>query len=547
MAFDKKQEQYETDLGFSEATSAYEAPYVICHTGSEDTMEQKQEFKAVLLKPLLEVGFGILLAVLSWLLFTKTSTDADYHYIGADAIEVFTDTKESNTYVFTGSGDMLYKIPEEFIVNYTSDHTSAILYNTISGKCHVVNNKEDYEIFSPVLSIALSDDGNYVLYSVSGGMGKYFLYLYDMEKHSETLLDSREYRLYGNMYVSAGGRLCFFTTYPMNLDETAEGISSYLIKDRGKPELLGKNLVLTAYSGEQQVLYLCGIQEDGTAIYSKSINGITTVLSKNITHAVYYNEDYSELLLDENGKYLLWTDTGVNIPISDTLITGVLIPSKVQFMSPYGSLAAYGFDSFRNKLLITKDNRLLFLDSNYQSRVLATEINPQNTVLSRDGRTLLYCNQAKQLIKITDFEGNCEQTILEEQVDAFRPLSDFTRIYYLMGSKLYYKSKNREAVLISEQASNLCRNQAGDTIFFLKDMGNEKAVYSSTDGKKPEPVMVGEQVTGLKEWNFGVVVQCVSDHETKAYYNLSGSEFTYLIDGVDMISQEDTSHKLRLY
>ncbi len=654
MAFDEKQEQYGTEEGFSKATSAYEAPYVIRQTGSEDTIEQKpdamnkvkeksnsksrsesrfnlntifapnqglfqnakseydysvfedyfethhskqlskaekkaiarknvaenkaaqkkfseeqnqglsqyiyqglnQEFepntsesaeeqkgRRALFKPMLGIGFGLLLVALTCVLFTKLGTDTDYRYIGADALEVFIDAQNTTTYVFAGSGDMLYKFPEEFNTYYTSDHTSVILFSPSSRKCHVVNNKEDYEIFSPVLSLALSDDGKYVLYSVAGGRGKFFLYLYDLEKHSEMLLDKQNDCIYNNMYVSSGGNLCFYTTYPMNLDETTDEMSAYLIKDLGKPELIGKNQILTAYSDDQHILYLCSINKDGTAAYSKSADGITTVLSNKLTHAVFYNENYSELLLEENGSYQLWTATGECIPISDTLIIGTLIPSKVQNKNSYGLITAYGFTSFRNKVLITADNKLLAIDSMYQTRILGTAAGPQFTALSRDGSTLVYCNQEKQLVRVTGLEGDCKQTILEEQVETFRPLSDFRQIYYLKGDRLYYKQKNKEAVLISEQASDLCVNQAGDMVFFLKETNSGKAVYCSTDGNTPEPMDIGEQVTGLMEWNFGVVVQSVSDHETKAYYNISGSEFSYLIDGVTMIREDSTSFK----
>ena len=163
----------------------------------------------------------------------------------------------------------------------------------------------------------------------------------------------------------------------------------------------------------------------------------------------------------------------------------------------------------------------------------------------RKNRQQTHCNQEKQLIRITDLEGACEQTILEEQVDSFRSLSDFRQIYYLRGDRLYYKRKNKEAVLISEQASSLCMNQAGDMIFFLKKTDSRKVVFCSTDGNKPEPVDIGKQVTQLKEWNFGVVVQSISDAGIKAYYNVSGKEFTYLIDGVDIVGQDNNSYEYR--
>jgi hypothetical protein len=113
--------------------------------------------------------------------------------------------------------------------------------------------------------------------------------------------------------------------------------------------------------------------------------------------------------------------------------------------------------------------------------------------------------------------------------------ANMSQVYYIQDDDLYFKKNNREERLICEKIRSFCSNPMG-TVFFLKDYESGKGtLYYSEEGQPAEAVEGGTNVTGVKEWNFGVVYQKFVNNTTAVFYNTKDTEFIFIMDGYDLL------------
>ncbi len=483
----------------------------------------------------LGISLGLLLAVGLLFFLGRENEGSDYEFMAKDAIEVYTNPTEGKTYIFNAFGDLLYKLEGYQYVSYTPDHTAAILYNWNTRYCYYVNAYRMKEFTSTIDNFALSEDGNYVVYSISGGTNKFYLMLYDVAKDKEIMIDNQE-KHFGILYILSGGKKISYISYRLSETGAIENLEAYLIQNGGQPELLGENMFVFAISSDIQHIYY-GQFIDGMmgAVYVRS-NGEEQKLSEGLSSAIYMNKDSSEILIENNGSFYLRSQDGESKKIVDQQINNIIVPDRTLVNQKSNSIIRFGFRSFGEKLLLCNDNSIKYLDNNYNVTDIAVTGDVTNIILTEDNEKLFFLDPEERLIKVSDLGGEETLEVMANDVSDFKVTKDISQIYFLRGQNLYFLDKKNEERLISENVRSLCMNYNRDTVFFLKDYtGGKGTLYYSQNGLSAVPVEGGMNVTGVKEWNFGVIYQKFINNSSAMFYNREGKDFVFIMDGLNLL------------
>jgi hypothetical protein len=358
----------------------------------------------------LGITAGILLAVVILLYIGSMNERSDYNYITKDAIVVHSSQREGKTYVFNARGDMLYKLEGYLYTYYTPDHTAAIVYNWTTRYCAYVNGYRMKEFETTVFNFALSEDGQYILYSDIGSTNKYYLKLYDVNNNTETMIDNQA-KHFDLLNILPDGKTITYITYTLSEQGSIQELQSYMIQNGGKPELIGNDMFIFAVSKDLASIYY-GQFIDGTmsAIYVRH-NGQDKKLSDGINGAIHMNNDFSEILVEESGGYYLYRQGEERRKVLNQQINRIILPDNViEYMKTNG-ITCFGVQSFGEKVLICNDNSIKYLDDDFQSKDIGITRDGGKVTLSKDGETLFYIDTQNRLIEVCDIKGKNSQKV----------------------------------------------------------------------------------------------------------------------------------------
>jgi hypothetical protein len=160
--------------------------------------------------------------------------------------------------------------------------------------------------------------------------------------------------------------------------------------------------------------------------------------------------------------------------------------------------------------------------------------------LSGDGKNLFYIDTVNRLLKVTEVMKPGEAKVWAEGVTEYKASPDLSEVYYLRGQDLYYKTDQSEEQLISKDVKDLSMNHEGDTIFFLQNyQGGKGTLFYSTNGASAKAIEGGNNVIGVKEWNFGVIYQKFVNGSNAVFYNTQGNEFLFIMDGLNLLNGDN--------
>lgn len=508
---------------------------------STDQKENKEEKKISIKKsiPILAAILVVLLAAVAFYSFSKRNEKLDYNFATKDALEIYTDQANQKTYVFNTKGDMLYKLDEFMHLSYTPDHTAALLYGNSSGRCMYVNAEKKIELTSSLSGIAgLSDDGNYIVYSVSGGMDKYYLRLYNVAEGTDILIDNQN-RRFDQLNVLPGGQLITYVTYALTEGGVVQELKSYTIKNQGVPELIGENILVLAVSLDQSLTYYVEYSNQTMGSVYVKTKDKTVKLSGGINGLVFFNSDYTQILIEDEGQYYLSTNGAERQKLYPGMLQKVLQPAHGMEASKENVISRYSFQSFGQKFLLVDQHRIIYLDKNYLSKELASSVESNTVTVARDGGSLFYMNAKHELIELEDLPKRSIEIVWAEGVEEYRAAPDQSHVYYLKEKELYYKKRGKDEIRIDDNVSTICSNASGDILFYLKeDTDGKGKVYYSKNGAAAAALEDGEGVSRIAEWNYGVVLQKSVNDRNAVFYNTEGLKFAFIMDGVDFFEED---------
>ena len=507
---------------------------------NQDVIEEDETKKNKSLRwSILGVIAGLLMTVVILIYMSSRNEKTDYTFITKDAIEVYTSTSEPVSYVFNAQGDMLYKEDGYFLSYYTADHSAAILYDINERNCIYVNNHKRKEFDSVMEAFAMSEDGNFIVYSIPGGLGKYYLRLYDAVSDKDIMIDNQT-KHFELLNVLPGGKLISYVTYTMNEKSELQAVQSYLISNNKTPELFGNNLCIYAASADGNDIYYYELQDKSMGSFYERHAGKYSLLSEAVSSKLYFNRDYSQVLIGDNGSYYLSNQGDERRKILEVMITDVLLPIKGAVATRSRAFNTYGIQSFEGKLLLAEDNSVWYLNKDLQSEKIATIKDSMSVTLSEDGNNMIYIDQFNNLVKLSGITERTASKTITEKVTGYKASKDLSQIYFLREDSLYYIENNEEH-LISEDVNDLCMNYESEVIIFLKkDQSGTGTLYYSKNGSGPKPVEGGSKVEGIREWNFGVIYQKYVNGTRAVFYNTKGADFQFIMDGINLMEEENT-------
>ncbi len=499
----------------------------------EEVSNTKNKNKSILISA---VGLttGFLLAAFLLLYMGRTGEQTDYTFLTRDSIVVSTSHTEEETYVFNAIGDMLYKFDEFLLSYYTPDHTAAILYNMNTRYLAYVNGYRMKEFTTTVYNFALSEDGNYILYSVSGWGDKYYLMLYDVREDKEKLLDLQE-KHFDLLNILPGGEMISYVTYKLNEEDMIRNLQSYVIKNSGTPELVGNDLLVLAVSMDRRSLYYTEYYEGKSQSLYVRQDGIDKKLSEGVMGIIFFNKDFTEVLAQEDDNYYLWSSDLMGSKLIEQRVNGLILPKRTVNDIKWNSIVRYGIQSFAGKLFLCNDGSIRYVDDDLQTSVIGQSLGAETVTLSKEGKELFFLDSLNNLVKIRNVQDNNEPELWANGIRDYRVSESMSQVYYIRGANLYFKKNKGEERLICENVHTISSNME-DIVFFLKDYESGMGtLYYSKDGLPAVAVDDGTGVTGLQEWNYGVIYQKVLNNTPVVFYNTKGSEFLFIMDGFDLL------------
>jgi hypothetical protein len=498
----------------------------------------------ILRKLLIGISVTLLILIVLLICLRGNAVDGEYTFVSKDAIEVYYDRANSIAYVFNSKGEVLHKLEQSVGTYYTNDQTAAILFSRLGDQSYYVNSREMIKLNLGMRNYSMSENGKYIVYSVYSGINSFNLYLYDVDKHTEKLIDTIKDKQYDMINVLPDGKTVIYitATYPLNVNDYI--LESFILKIGNDPESLGKDILLIEASKDTKYLYYEKALGGGAyALYVKSEKG-DVLLSSNVSNFIYlyFNKDRTEILFSDGERTYISANGNESVEVTDGLVSNIIVPKKSNVKNNLTmAVYSYGFDTFKNKVILC-NNGLKVIDDKYQSRDLGYVTENQQIVMSEDGVNLIYRDADRNLMKVSRLNGECKQEIICSEIDdSFISSGDLSKIYYLKEKQLYYMNGNESPVMITNNVSDLCSNQAGDTAYFLKNYNLESGFLSlcySKDGGEVEPVPGGNNVVGVKEWNFGVIYQKELNGIETVFYNTKGTKFNFLLEGVDFFEQK---------
>ena len=528
-----KEEQQESLIGYM-----YRGLNTDIVEGLEESQNKKRRDKSVLIS-MAGIILGVLIAAVLLIYMGSMNENSDYRLIAKDAIEIYTNQEDGKTYIFNAMGDLLYKTEGYDYISYTPDHTAAILYNWYTRSCAYVNAFRLKEFTSNIDKLAISEDGNYLVYSIPGGMNKNYLMLFDLIHDKETLIDNQA-KLFDMLNIMPGGKAITYITFRLSENGSIVDLTSHIIQNGSKSELSDENMFVFGSSKDLSSIYYGKYLDNRiTSMYVRH-NGEDRQLSNGMNGIIHFNYDMTEILIEDNGSYYHSSQGGAPSKVSEKLINRIIMPNKAMISEKNnGGVVTYGIDSFKEKLILCNDNSIYYLNDKLQLKEIGVTGDISSITLSPDKEELFFLDQDQRLIKASELKGKVKKVVLATAVTDYEVLKDTSKLYYLQDKSLYYLEGKKKEKRISDNVEELCRNEKGDTVFFLKDYKEGKGtLYYSQRGLAEVPIVGGINVTALGEWNFGVIYQKTINNSNAVFYNRDGTDFTFIMDGIDLLNTE---------
>ncbi|MHB8131974.1 MAG: hypothetical protein ACYDEX_23685, partial [Mobilitalea sp.] len=280
------------------------------------------------------------------------------------------------------------------------------------------------------------------------------------------------------------------------------------------------------------------------------------VLISSQIYTINFNQDFSEIIYTDTGGTFIFSEGKESIKVSDSQLHEIIAPIK-STKNVYTGAVEYEVASFKNKVITSTTNELLYIDENYQAKLMATIPNYDNISVSSDWNDLMYISVMGEMIKIEDLSGKMKKQILADGVQEFSASKDLSQVYYMKPIyyskdsgeyqilleqqipidyplyELYYKKNNADPIIIASQVTDYQLNAAGDIAFFIKlDSEFHKRLYTCTEGGEATLVEGFEIVDSLEKWNYGIVVKEKINDRFNIFYNIAKKDYKLLLENV---------------
>jgi hypothetical protein len=465
-------------------------------------------------------------------------------------IEIYSDEENNKTYLYNTQGVNIAEINSSSIpVWYSQDMSKTILLAYEMNRIYYMDIQKGsllpIDMFSIIMSI--STDGK-MIYRKGANNDNAKLMLFDPDTNMNNIIESPVGTRADSGCISPDGKTYAYTVIPFNTNDYSE-CESFISINGTEPKSLGKGKLVFAISNHGNYQYYIKINGSNDRELYVDANGRTTLLTKSIK-SFSFNKDYTELLFaDKYGAHIVVKGNKIiDLDDMNDAIEKVITTNGIKKSSRY-LMYAFDIDTFRNKVIISQDNALRYINKNYKVRTIAFIPPDSNVILSNDGKRIIYRSSDDKIKKFTDFNGTGRLDTIASEVDDYCILNNFNEVYYLAKRNdyfvqdyqnsdlstyydLYYKRGNEDPVLIASQVTDLQLNKVSNIVFYiqLNPDGSKSLFYCSRGEGKP--IDGYSNADSLEPWNYGIALYVKNNNHYDVLYNSVATDFKFLLTNV---------------
>ena len=523
-----------TEEGFSGLDCEYIGPSVVTEEATrkkpdEKTPEEKKKNRRILFKLIIS---SILLLLLIFIIVSRREAEAPiFTYLSDNAIQIHSDEAVEETYIYNYRGEKLHTIDMyTSYFYYNLDHTAAAIAFTerISRisiySLYYVNASEVLLLRRGISTIAISDSGNYVMYSQKQPQGGSTLFLLNTKDKTEVELDSGKQNYTALCFSPDENTILYASETLSNTKGLSTKIEGYMIRDISSGNLMplsiGADRLPVAVSDGAELIYFgLYINNSPGHLYVK-YNDETTKLSENYSK-VFFNRDHTEMIYYDGAVTKICLRGTEMKELTKNTLTGIILPDKgtqkVDYMYRSGAFT-YGIESFRNIVILSDDGSLLFINEQFNP-IQIDMVNGEEPIrVSKDVNTIIYLNTKETLLKVNNLRGSWKTEVVKKDVNHWMSSEDMTQIYYIQDGTLYFYRGKEEPQYVMKGADRLFQQANGTDIFVLTGKEGEWNLYTCSQGV-PLPVETVGVINAIEYNRYGVAFrQDFSDNIQRYYY-----------------------------
>ncbi|MHB8131842.1 MAG: hypothetical protein ACYDEX_22950, partial [Mobilitalea sp.] len=162
-----------------------------------------------------------------------------------EAIEIYYNNENSETFIYNTNGEVLYKLNESTIPIWSSQNSSSALLRSETGNnYYYVNENAQMSFYTDEYAMGISHNGK-LIYSTNSTEGNQ-LKLLDLESQTEIILDEDKDLSYLSVSISPDGRSYGYSKGLKTNDYT--DCEAFIRINGGEPTSIGKGIIIFVIS-----------------------------------------------------------------------------------------------------------------------------------------------------------------------------------------------------------------------------------------------------------------------------------------------------------
>jgi len=501
-----------------------------------------EKIKALPLKKILIIGVPVLVLIIAAIILIPVLTGPG-STVYKDSISFFTNMNEV---VISGNNNAKFTIDGDLNNAQRSlDGSKAVVLTDMRGSdggaLWFVTTSKVTKIADDVLAFRISDTGNAVLYLTDYDSRSDVATLYHYDTSRQNSVRITEEAMYNGeslkgICISPDGKT---VAYISKYDSRDDEYKGYIKVGNRAAEEIGKNQYALVVSNNGATVYYVREADDYSAsLHVKSgrnDNRLITEIPSFTT--MWVNKDYTQVIFNHDDRANMSKNGGERERIYSDSFRSILLPQGTQQKYTFGgriSVVVVGVRSLTPLVAITNNGLVHLNNKNESNRISSSSDHPYSSIISADGRTLLFLTNSGHLASIDPSRAGADRNEVGRNVSDFVASSDVKTIYFVNeDEELFYVRGNAAPSKVSDDVNGQLAMQWNSTrAFFIVDSGSRGGeLYYSNNGRARTRVPGGNDVMGLR-----TSVACVFyvDDSDDIYRSNGNEKFTRFAEDVDV-------------
>jgi len=529
----------------AEPQAQYPDPYIPSAKDSQGAASGfLEKIKSLPLKKILLVAVPVLVLIIAAIIIIPllfgpgSSTLKDSIVLLGDGDEIIVSGNNNVKFTIDGRFESAQRSLDSSKAAVMTD-----LRGSSGGALWFVTTSKATKIADDVLTYRLSDSGSAVAYltDYDSRNSVAVLYLYDAAKGSSTkIADDAMYAggVMTGVSISPDGKT---VTYIGDYDSRNNEYTSYIKVGARTAEKIDDNVYCVAVSNGGTTMYYVKVSGRGVeSLHVKSGRSENRLISEiSSPTTLWLNKDYTQVVFNQDERANISKNGGERERLYNRTIRDFLLPRGTQTRGGAGGgrvvVSVVGIRSLTPLVGITSDG-IVYIDNKYESnRISSSSDNPYRSVVSANGRKLLFITNNGHLASIDPTKPGADRSEVGRNVARFVASSDASTVYFVNeDNELYYVRGNGAPSKVADDVDGQLAMQWNSTraFFIVDDTRSGGELYFSNNGGARAKVSGGDDVVGIMTTPASVFFR----RDGQEIFRSSGNEkFTKFAEDVNVL------------